>query len=421
MRTNAFITALTLAGCLTQAVAGPVEVAANADLGTTTERLLGALEAKGMTIFAQIDHAAGAAAVGSELAGNRVIIFGNPKIGTALMQCDPAVGLDLPMRMQIRETAAGAVTVAYWSPETLAAGHDLQDCAGALAKIEKALGAFAEVAAAGPPQGPSTANCTDPRDTYNAYDDKPGNSDIRDIRSEYYVLAYSWAPGHCDRVAHSNKRPGGKDFLQCGSGRDFGYIVHGLWPQGEKDRPGVFPRACEGDQVKVDRAVLEKYLCMTPSLDLLQHEWEFHGTCMHDETLETPDGYFGAALALHSAMTLPDQQLPNTDAGREWFHTHNPHLVPGSIKHLSSSREWLFCFDNDFNSMACPGTDPGSGPTNPPSGSCPVKGNLSGSGRLLYFTADHRDYPNVKIDPHKGERCFATEAEAEAAGWTRAP
>lgn len=267
----------------------------------------------------------------------------------------------------------------------------------------------------------AAGNCVDPRDSYAAYDDTVKRGDIRDIASEYYVLTYSWAPGHCAGASDRDKRPGGKDFLQCNSGRGFGYIVHGLWPQGAKDRPGIFPRACEGDQPKVDRAVLEKYLCMTPSLDLLQHEWEFHGTCLHDESLETPDGYFSAAMRLHAAMTLPDRQLGNSRESRQWFHVHNPHLAPGSIKYLDRSQEWMFCFDNDFQSMTCPGIDPGPGPIIRPSVRCPVKGNLSGSGKRLYFTSEHRDYAGVKISPEKGERCFSTEDEARAAGWVKAP
>jgi len=199
------------------------------------------------------------------------------------------------------------------------------------------------------------ASCVDPRDRYDDYDNRVSARQIKNIPSEYYVLSYSWSPGYCAGVDADSKQPGKRNFLQCGSGRGFGYILHGLWPQGSMDRPGVFPRACEGDQPKVPRKILEKYLCMTPSLNLLQHEWEFHGTCLHDESLETPDTYFSMALELHSRMRLPERELPNTQHSRDWFYTHNPHLASNAIKYLPSSREWLFCFSNEFRSMTCPG------------------------------------------------------------------
>lgn len=268
----------------------------------------------------------------------------------------------------------------------------------------------------------SASTCVDTRDTYDAYDDKVKANDIRNIPSEYYVLTYSWSPRYCQGAKASNKQPGGKDFLQCDSRRNFGYIVHGLWPQGRVDTPGVFPRACEGDQEKIHREVLDKYLCMTPSRDLLQHEWEFHGTCMHDEALETPDKYFAAAENLHRTMTLPENELPNTPGSRDWFYSNNSHLAKNSIKYLASSREWLFCFNNDFASMPCPGSSSSGGDSDTGGAGCPVKGNISNrSGKRLYFTPDHRDYAAVKINKEKGERCFADDAEARAAGWKKAP
>ena len=134
----------------------------------------------------------------------------------------------------------------------------------------------------------ASQQCVDPRDKFDDYDvtaEKPQNN-----RSDFYVLNYTWAKNHCKSLKPAAKEPGARDFLQCGSGRQFGYILHGLWPQGTMTAPLSFPQFCEGEKPKIERAILEKYLCMTPSLGLMQHEYEKHGTCMHDANLRTPDG-----------------------------------------------------------------------------------------------------------------------------------
>jgi uncharacterized protein (DUF302 family) len=71
------------------------------------ERLEAALAAKGITVFARIDHAAGAAAVGMQLRPTTVLIFGNPRAGTPLMQAQQLIGLDLPLRIMAWEDEHG--------------------------------------------------------------------------------------------------------------------------------------------------------------------------------------------------------------------------------------------------------------------------------------------------------------------------
>lgn len=115
----------------------------------TADRLEAALESKGMTVFTRIDHAAGAASVGQALPPTELVIFGNPKVGTPLMQCDPSVAIDLPQKMLIRETAEGAVQIAYNDPAWLARRHDLADCGAVLDRVDAALKAFAAAAAGG--------------------------------------------------------------------------------------------------------------------------------------------------------------------------------------------------------------------------------------------------------------------------------
>lgn len=147
MKHALIVSALLFAGTAAYAGDYRVQLSSDTDLETTNKRLVEALDAKGMKVFASVDHAAGAKTVDAELAGNRVIIFGHPKVGTALMQCDPRIGIDLPMRMQLSEDEAGAVTIAYWSPKAFAEHYDMSKCSAVLDKVEMALGAFAEAAA----------------------------------------------------------------------------------------------------------------------------------------------------------------------------------------------------------------------------------------------------------------------------------
>ena len=116
------------------------------DVATTMDRLAATVEGAGATIFARIDHAAGAAKVGQELAPNQVLIFGNPKLGTPMMQSAPSMGLDLPLKVQVYRAADGSVLVVYRSMDGLAAEHGADS--PALAKAAGALNKFTEKAIA---------------------------------------------------------------------------------------------------------------------------------------------------------------------------------------------------------------------------------------------------------------------------------
>ncbi|WP_445370945.1 ribonuclease T2 family protein [Methylomonas sp. HW2-6] len=266
------------------------------------------------------------------------------------------------------------------------------------------------------------ADCVDPKDTYDAYNEVADTAQHRP--SEFYVLSYSWAPRYCAEKG-DKRRPGQKDYLQCGSNARFGYILHGLWPQGTLAKPNDYPRACAGDQPKIDRALMAKYFCMTPSAWLLQHEYENHGTCMIDQNLRTPQAYFDKALALHSALRLPDQQITNEAKGKTWFVQNNPQLPEDSVYFDRNAKEWRVCYNRDFAPFPCPrpggqGGDDSDGNNGNPD-ACPVKGNISGKNRKYYFVPSHPSYAGVVIDFSRGERCFDTVKQAMAAGWKKAP
>lgn len=125
---------------------GLVSVKSARDVPTTADRLVGALEQKGLTIFARIDHAAGAEKAGMSLAPTELIIFGNPKSGTPLMRCDRTVAIDLPLKALIWQDDEGVVWLTYNDPGYLEERHGLAGCEKVLGNISKALARFAEAA-----------------------------------------------------------------------------------------------------------------------------------------------------------------------------------------------------------------------------------------------------------------------------------
>ena len=118
----------------------------SADFGATVERLKSAIEARGAKIAAVVDHAAAAQANGVSLEPTTLVIFGNPILGTPLMQSQRTAGLDLPMRVLVWEDADGIVRVAYWPPSRTAAAHGITDRGDIVGKMTAALDAITDEA-----------------------------------------------------------------------------------------------------------------------------------------------------------------------------------------------------------------------------------------------------------------------------------
>jgi uncharacterized protein (DUF302 family) len=96
----------------------------DSDYAATTTSLIDAIERRGLTLFARIDHAGAARDAGLELADEQVVLFGNPRSGTPLMQSDPRIGIELPLRMLIWQEGE-EVLVGYRDQRELSGAYDV--------------------------------------------------------------------------------------------------------------------------------------------------------------------------------------------------------------------------------------------------------------------------------------------------------
>ena len=113
----------------------------------TMDRLEAEIRAQRMTVFARIDHTAGAAEAGLKLAPTELIIFGNARGGTPLMQSVQTVGLDLPLKVLVWEDAAGKTWLSYNEPSWIARRHSIANAKQVVSKMAAALSAMARTAA----------------------------------------------------------------------------------------------------------------------------------------------------------------------------------------------------------------------------------------------------------------------------------
>jgi len=126
---------------------GLVTVRSSHDPKETMSRLEAEVKAKGLTVFAHVDHAAGAAEVGLPLRATDLLIFGNAKGGSPLMQLDQTMGIDLPLKALIWQDQAGVTWLSYNDPGWLAKRHGLsKDAEPSVSALTGALRAIAEAA-----------------------------------------------------------------------------------------------------------------------------------------------------------------------------------------------------------------------------------------------------------------------------------
>jgi uncharacterized protein (DUF302 family) len=112
----------------------------------TTDRLVAAVTKHGMTILARIDHAAAAAKVGLALRPTELLIFGNARAGTPLMQSAQTIGIDLPLKVLVFEDGEGKTWIACYDPEWLAERHRVRGAEGIIENMTAALAAIVQEA-----------------------------------------------------------------------------------------------------------------------------------------------------------------------------------------------------------------------------------------------------------------------------------
>ena len=166
-----------------------------------------------------------------------------------------------------------------------------------------------------------------------------------------YTLALSWSPEFCRFRAADPSHA-----RQC-SGRSgrFGFIVHGLWPEGAAERRIEWCAA----RRRATSADIRASLCMTPSAPLLAREWAKHGSCM----VRTPARYFKVQRILWNSLRWPDfdrlSRSPELTAGaiRQAFADANPYWQPEHVGLMVNRRGWLeemrLCYGTDFMPAAC--------------------------------------------------------------------
>lgn len=174
---------------------------------------------------------------------------------------------------------------------------------------------------------------------------------VRQMPVTGYTLALSWSPEFCR--GRENSRAHAR---QC-SGRDgrFGFIVHGLWPNG---RGNAWPQWCSTRR-SLTPATLSPHLCMTPDARLLAHEWAKHGSCM----VGSPETYFRVTQVLWNALHWPDFDRISRQDGltagdlRRAFADANPPFRPENIGLRLNARGWLeemrLCYGRNFRPARC--------------------------------------------------------------------
>ncbi len=165
-----------------------------------------------------------------------------------------------------------------------------------------------------------------------------------------YILALSWSPQFC-KVNGDDKRHA----AQCASPNRFGFVVHGLWPDGEGRAD---PQWCKRVPA-VPAKVLKQHFCAIPSASLMQHEWAKHGSCIESD----PDRYFSAAMRVYSALYFPDMNAlirsqANVGALTAAFVAANPGLAPDMLRVNQTPLGWLeqvqICLDRGYRPKSCP-------------------------------------------------------------------
>lgn len=186
---------------------------------------------------------------------------------------------------------------------------------------------------------------------------------VRTLPTGGYTLAISWSPEYC----RGKERDGS---FQCGSSSRFGFVLHGLWPDGQGRQ---WPQYCAPVAILPPR-IVKDMLCATPSADLIQHEWAKHGACGWTD----PAAYFGTARKYYDGLRFPDMMALSrrrdltVGAFRAEFARANAGLrgfSAGAIR-VTHKNGWLselwLCMDRRMAYVRCRASQDGGESSNAP-------------------------------------------------------
>lgn len=195
-------------------------------------------------------------------------------------------------------------------------------------------------------------SCTIPRDVPDATGEGTG---IRRVaRVTGHTLALSWNPGFC-------RQSGNRARFQCQSANRFGFVVHGLWPDGAGGR---WPQYC-GPPRTIPGTIVRQTLCVMPSPRLQWQQYAKHGSCSGMQ----PAAYFARIHALHAQLRYPDMTALSRRSDltvarfTAAFARANPGLSPSAIRVAAGRDGWLdevrICLDTAYRPRACAPTQRG--------------------------------------------------------------
>ena len=170
---------------------------------------------------------------------------------------------------------------------------------------------------------------------------------------DFYVLSLSWSPSYCAAGGEESNRQ------QCASGRAYGFIVHGLWPQFERG----YPMDCPTDRPTVPDTLLRGLYDLIPSAALIRHQWRKHGSC---SGLDQQD-YFAVLRAARERITLPTDmesavtgRMARPEEVEAAFAHANPGLPEDGIA-VTCDRRYLrevrICMTTGLAFRSCPEVD----------------------------------------------------------------
>lgn len=203
--------------------------------------------------------------------------------------------------------------------------------------------------------------CTIPGEIPRPHADSPtAETPRRLMPTATYTLAISWAPEFCH-----GKDGDAKVAFECGGANRFGWTLHGLWPDGKgKD----WPQYCRAVEL-LPEATLRANLCATPSVQLLQHEWAKHGSCMNMPA----DAYFKRSTDLFGKLRFPDMAAlaarRDVTAGMlaSAFARANRGMTSEMLRVTTDRKGWLeevwFCHDLRFRPERCRADSGGVAPS----------------------------------------------------------